>query len=164
MIGLRDLEADSHLGLDPRCTTRGLAATAALLRPYPRQAVTSPSAQWIEPRTAHRVVRTTCDQAKFGWVLFQAKTIFVLGEGYGQNPEIWLGSAICIEIDLAGLLQVPHETLHRIDACHDARADCLAGCFCVMQSTSKMNGGRRMQITDPSFLDGHRHPSLHRER
>jgi hypothetical protein len=37
-----------------------------------------------------RAVRTKRGQAKFGRVQhFQAKSIFVLGEGDGQNPEIW---------------------------------------------------------------------------
>jgi hypothetical protein len=35
------------------------------------------------------MVRTNRDQAKFGRVLFQEKSIFVLGDGEGQNPEIW---------------------------------------------------------------------------
>src|ERR1700733_8786574 len=29
-------------------------------------------------------------------------------------------SVICVEIDLAGPLRRPHETLHSIDVCHDA--------------------------------------------
>jgi hypothetical protein len=35
--------------------------------------------------------------------------------------------------------------------------------FSAMQFTAKMKRGRRMQIAGPHFLDGHRHPWLHRE-
>ena len=81
----------------PRCSaafqTKGsglqYTAAAALLRPYPRQAIASPSAQWIEPPAVRRIVRAKRDQAKFGRVPFQAKAMFVLGEGDGQDPEIW---------------------------------------------------------------------------
>jgi hypothetical protein len=81
----------------PRCSaafqTKGsglqYTAAAALLRPYPRQAIASPSAQWIEPRAVRRIVRTKRGQAKFGRVPFQAKAMFVLAEGDGQDPEIW---------------------------------------------------------------------------
>ena len=68
--------------------SRSGCMTSPLLN-YPRQAVASPSAQWIEPRAAHRIVRTKRGQAKFGRVHFQAKSISVLGEGGGQDPEIW---------------------------------------------------------------------------
>jgi hypothetical protein len=39
-------------------------------------------------------------------------------------------SAICVEIDLAGLLRCPHETFHSIDACHDAVQTAWQGIFC----------------------------------
>ena len=38
-------------------------------------------------------------------------------------------SAICIGIDLAGLPRRPHETLHRIDAGHDAAQTAWQGVF-----------------------------------